>query len=98
MKLKLDCLSGTILQFLWYCTPCNPIIVVHLFNFAVADDADGTGHACNRLNTKEEGESSTTGTNYNTDGIICYTVKTRVQEHPVLGFRLVGFLYIGYFR
>ena len=26
------------------------------------------------------------------------TVKTRIQEHPFSGFRLIGFLYIGYFR
>ena len=25
-----------------------------------------------------------------------YTVKTRIQEHPFSGFRLIGFLYIGY--
>ena len=25
------------------------------------------------------------------------TVKTRIQEHPFSGFRLIGFLYIGYF-
>ena len=26
------------------------------------------------------------------------TVKTRIQENPFSGFRLIGFLYIGYFR
>ena len=26
------------------------------------------------------------------------TVKPRKQEHPLSGFRLIGFLYIGYFR
>jgi len=26
------------------------------------------------------------------------TVKTRIQEHPFSGFRLIEFLYIGYFR
>ena len=26
------------------------------------------------------------------------TVKPRIQEHPFSGFRLIGFLYIGYFR
>ena len=28
----------------------------------------------------------------------CTTVETRIQEHPFSGFRLIGFLYIGYFR
>ena len=27
-----------------------------------------------------------------------YTVKTRIQEHAFSGFRLIGFLYIGYLR
>ena len=27
-----------------------------------------------------------------------FTVKTRIQEHPFSGFRLIGFLYIRYFR
>ena len=27
-----------------------------------------------------------------------FTVKTRIQEHPFSGFRLIGFLCIGYFR
>ena len=27
-----------------------------------------------------------------------YTVKIHIQEHPFSGFRLIGFLYIGYFR
>ena len=26
-----------------------------------------------------------------------YTVKPCIQEHPFSGFRLIGFLYIGYF-
>ena len=61
----------------------RPIIAVRIFNFAVADDAqhandaddaDGTGHGSKRLKTKEEGKSSTTGTNCNTDGIICYII------------------------
>ena len=29
--------------------------------------------------------------------VITSTVKTRIQEHPFSGFRLIGFLYIGYF-
>jgi len=49
-----------------------------MFNFTVAtdaqhaDEADGTGHASKKLKTKEDGESSTSGTNCNTDGIIYY--------------------------
>lgn len=57
------------------------IIVVRIFNFAVADDvqhgdadAGGARNASKRLNTEEEGESSTTGTNCNTDGTICYII------------------------
>jgi len=56
----------------------RPVIVVRIFNFTVAkdaqhgDEADGTGYASKKLKTKEDGESSTSGTNCNTDGIICY--------------------------
>ena len=48
----------------------RPIIVVRIFNFAVADDAVADLHG----DADEEGESSTTGTNCNTDGIICYII------------------------
>lgn len=43
------------------------IIVLRIFNFAAND---GTRSPCKRRKTKEEGESCT-GTNCNTDGIIC---------------------------
>ena len=50
-------------------------IVVRIFNFAVADvaqHADSTGQARKRRKSNEERESSTTGTNCSTDGIICH--------------------------
>ena len=51
------------------------IIVVRIFNFAVADvaqHADSTGQARKRRKSNEERESSTTGTNCSTGGIICH--------------------------
>ena len=55
----------------------SSIIVVRIFNFAVADvaqHADSIGQAKNRRKLNEERESSTTGTNCNTDGIICHII------------------------
>ena len=49
----------------------SPIIVVRIFNFAVADvaqHADSIGQTKKRRKLNEERESSTTGTNCNTDG------------------------------
>ena len=54
-----------------------PIIVVRIFNFAVANvaqHADGIGQAKRRRKSKEERESSTTSTNCNTDGIIYHII------------------------
>ena len=55
----------------------RPIIIVRIFNFAVADvaqHADSIGQAKKRRKLNEERESSTTGTNCNTDGIICHII------------------------
>ena len=46
--------------------------------------AEGVAH-CHRRNIVHRSDASN-------------TVKTRRQEHPFSGFRLIGFLYIGYFR
>ena len=52
--------------------PIMTIIVVRIFNFAVADvaqQADSVGQAKKRCKSQEERESSTIGTNCDTDGI-----------------------------
>ena len=55
----------------------RPIIVVRIFNFAVADvaqHADIIPPARKRRKSNEQRKSSTTGTNCNTDGIICHII------------------------